>query len=655
METLCTEKTPEPGTFLDILEERRRTSDISHALRTFSPQPYKGHPPITTSALNQTVLDSQHLHCTVEEIATESGEPVEVIREKASGILSEMSQNLQLSSVRLLGYTLSKVFKKAFHAVLVNEDGLNQLRRAIQERPVILLPNHRSYMDFLVLSYIMFTYDLSIPVIASGIALMDMMFFAPLLRRSGAFFIRRAIRADKLYWAVLSEYVRTIVRTGYAPVEFYIEGYRSRTLKSLNPKLGMIHMVLEPFLNGEVDDISLVPISLSYDRVIEESLLAYEMLGIPKPKESTMGLLKAWNALENDNGSMHVCFGQPISVRELAKGKINCLQHNQVPRDMPQNPSEETQEFVSVVAHGVVRLQERGMIISPWSLMATILLQSPEGLGLDTLTQRTTWLRDIVLKFGAHLDWPAQVSDEEVVSSNISRHRSMVCCEEGRVLLIEEQGPGGEESITPETVVFRRASIMLMCVSYRNQALHIFVRPALVAVTMATTSTIKYEDIFTHFKFLQELFSNEFVFVPGMATQDFEEGCSLLVKCGVLQTSDQELVMIEHGTETASFLRAILQPFLETYQVVFRHMTEDGVVPFAEKQYILAVRSYCLNLILAGELQTYEALSSDMQKNVLHALVRMSAITKTKVGDQNEFRVNKAAIQKIADILGSYM
>lgn len=31
------------------------------------------------------------------------------------------------------------------------------------------------------------------------------------------------------------------------------------------------------------------------------------------------------------------------------------------------------------------------------------------------------------------------------------------------------------------------------------------------------------------------------------------------------------------------------------------------------------------------ELQTHEALSSDMQKNVLYALVRMSAVKKTKV------------------------
>lgn len=46
-------------------------------------------------------------------------------------------------------------------------------------------------------------------------------------------------------------------------------------------------MVLDPFFKGEVFDITLVPISISYDRVLEESLLVRELLGVPKPKETT--------------------------------------------------------------------------------------------------------------------------------------------------------------------------------------------------------------------------------------------------------------------------------------------------------------------------------------------------------------------------------
>uniref|UniRef100_A0AAY5EH49 Phospholipid/glycerol acyltransferase domain-containing protein n=1 Tax=Electrophorus electricus TaxID=8005 RepID=A0AAY5EH49_ELEEL len=551
----------EPASFVDILEERRRGSDISHALRAFSPPPGCGAPPPSPSALNKMVLESQHLRYVV---AAESGKPQARVREEAAALLDEMSQNLQVTFIRLLGFALSKIFTRLFRRIQVNEDGLARLQQATQEHPVILMPNHRSYVDFLVLSYIMFTYDLSIPVIAAGIPLMGMSLIGEIFRRSGAFFIRRAIGSDKLYWAVLSEYVRTIVRTGFAPVEFYVEGLRSRTLKSLTPKMGMMHMVLEPFLKGEVYDLSLVPVSISYDRVLEESLLAHELLGVPKPRETTRGLLKARRVLEQDYGSMHVYFGNPVSVRELAKGRIGRGQYNLVPRDLPGRPSEESQAFASAAAHRVVRLQERGTVLSPWSLTALLVLQRPDGTRWDLLARDTLWLRGIALQLGARLDWPADLPDLEVMSSSMALHRSVVRCEEGCVWLVEEAGP---EPVTQEEGVFRRASAVLMCASYRNQALHVFTRPAMVAVAMGTVPGHSQEDIYRHFCFLRDLFANEFVFVPGCGPQDFEEGCSGLQQCGAVSATDHELKPTEEERDTIVFLSAILEPFIETYQV----------------------------------------------------------------------------------------
>uniref|UniRef100_A0A8C1KKN3 Si:ch73-21k16.5 n=1 Tax=Cyprinus carpio TaxID=7962 RepID=A0A8C1KKN3_CYPCA len=620
--------------FFDILEERRRSSDLSHAFRTFNPQPYRGATPISAAVLNRMVLESQYLSYIIQEIMVECDEPHEALLEEASALLDEMSQNLQLGFIRLLGFALSKVFKSVFSSIHVNEDGLTRLQQAIQEYPVILMPNHRSYMDFLVLSYIMFTYDLSIPVIAAGIPLMGMKLIGEIFRRSGAFFIRRAIGSDKLYWAVLSEYVRTIVRTGYAPLEFYIEGLRSRTLKSLTPKLGMMHMVLEPFFKGEVFDISLVPISISYERVLEESLLAHELLGVPKPKETTEALLKARTVLKEDYGCMHVCFGNPVSVRDLVKGKINRRQYNLVPRDLPMKPSKETQEFVSGLAHMIIRLQERNVVLSAWNLMAVVLLQNLQGIDLDLLTHKTLGLRRLALRFGAHLRWPKNVSDSEVMSSSVSLHHSVVRCERGRVYLVEEAGPG---PVTQEEAVFRRAAAVLMCASYRNQAVHVFTRPAIVAVAMRTAARNRTDDVFHHFKFLLELFSNEFVLIPGQAVQDFEEGCSFLQQSGVIGRSDEEIYVRDNGQETIIFLREILQPFIESYQVTSHLHSCPGSSPSP-----LAIESY-------------ESLSSDLQKNVLSALLSMAAVTKTKVDDQNEIRVNKSAVKRIWDMLSKIM
>ncbi|KAK5853072.1 hypothetical protein PBY51_006894 [Eleginops maclovinus] len=644
--------------FVDILEERRQSSDLGHALRTFSPHPYKGAQSCSTADLKKAVLESQYLHYIAKEIAAETGSSMEEVKEEACRILEEMSQNLQLKFIRLMGFTLTKVLKRLYSSIFVNMEGLNTLQQAVQENPVILMPNHRSYMDFLVISYILFTYDIPLPVIAAGIPLAGMKMVGEILRRSGAFFIRRAIGSDKLYWAVLSEYVRTVVKTGIAPLEFYVEGLRSRTLKSVMPKLGMMHMVMEPFFKGEVYDITLVPISISYDRVLEESLLAHELLGIPKPKESTTGLLKASKVLQEDYGSMHVNFGRPISVRHLCQGKINRCQYNLVPRDLPQKPSADVQACVSWVAHLMVKVQEEGYVIGPWALMACLLLQAPtrvlteEGLLWQELTEKTLWVRKLALDFGARLNWPSgQGQSSDVMSSTVALHASVVYRKAGRVFLVQEEEPARERPISPEKEVIRTAAAVLMLASYRNQCLHIFVRPALLATAFHITKAAQKEELLAFFCFLRDVFSNEFIFIPGNSSQDFEEACSLLRKCGAVHVSEQEVTVSDAGLEVLSFLQALLQPFIDSYQVIFRYLCENQVHVFAEKQFLSAVRNLAKELILSGELLTYEALSSDTHKNVLSALQRLETVTKSRASEQNEYTVNKAAVRRINDIL----
>uniref|UniRef100_A0A8C2CYT9 Si:ch73-21k16.5 n=1 Tax=Cyprinus carpio TaxID=7962 RepID=A0A8C2CYT9_CYPCA len=613
MNTICLLFRDLSDGFFDILEERRRSSDLSHAFRTFNPQPYRGATPIAAAALNRMVLESQYLSYIIQEIMVECDEPREALLEEASALLDEMSQNLQLGFIRLLGFALSKVFKSVFSSIHVNEDGLTRVRVFLAELQNLMLPLAHPQ-----------------PGPAIAIALMGMKLIGEIFRRSGAFFIRRAIGSDKLYWAVLSEYVRTIVRTGYAPLEFYVEGLRSRTLKSLTPKLGMMHMVLEPFFKGEVFDISLVPISISYERVLEESLLAHELLGVPKPKETTEALLKARTVLKEDYGCMHVCFGNPVSVRDLVKGKINRRQYNLVPRDLPMKPSKETQEFVSGLAHMIIRLQERNVVLSAWNLMAVVLLQNLQGIDLDLLTHKTLGLRRLALRFGAHLRWPKNVSDSEVMSSSVSLHHSVVRCERGRVYLVEEAGPG---PVTQEEAVFRRAAAVLMCASYRNQAVHVFTRPAIVAVAMRTAARNRTDDVFHHFKFLLELFSNEFVLIPGQAVQDFEEGCSLLQQSGVIGRSDEEIYVRDNGQETIIFLREILQPFIESYQLVFRYLCEESSQTFREKMFSNSIRSFIVKLFISGVGHFWQYLRNDLVNYVTDECNRIMLLLKQMIFD----------------------
>ncbi|XP_061785442.2 dihydroxyacetone phosphate acyltransferase [Nerophis lumbriciformis] len=638
-------KEDEEDKMVDILQERRHSSDLGHAFRTFNPHLYKGAPPCSAADLNRTVLDSQDVRRVVQEVAMETGLSLEAVTEEAAGILKEMSQNLHLGFIRLMGFMLSKVLKRLYSSIYVNMEALHMLQQVVADTPVVLLPNHRSYTDFLVISYIMFTYDIPLPVIASGLALAGMNFVGEMLRRSGAFYIRRDIASNRLYCAVLSEYVKSLIRTGFAPVEFYIEGYRSRSLKSLTPKLGMMHMVLDPFLKGEVQDITFVPISISYDRLLEESLLARELLGIPKPKESTLSLLRVSWVLTEDYGCMHVKFGRPMSATQLCHGRTI-----EVP---------EYQVWVNWLAHVMVRIQERGSFTSPWSLMACLLLQEPasvltdSGLAWHGLAERTLWLKRLALEFGARLDWPGHVSDWEVMSSAVALHHPSVRLQEQRVFLVlEEAAAASQQPISAEDEVNKMAAPMLMMASYRNQTLHLFVRPALLAAALKLAGRSCRDEIFASFCFLQDVFRSEFIFIPGKALEDFEEACLLLQQCGALHAVDQlEVTALEDSVEVLSFLRGLLQPFIDSYQVMLSFLCEQDANEITEKDFLPAVRCLASKLILSGDLHTYETLSSDMQKNILSSLRGLAAVTKLKACEQKKYSVDKEAVRRIADTL----
>ncbi|XP_030261707.1 dihydroxyacetone phosphate acyltransferase isoform X2 [Sparus aurata] len=650
--------------FEDMLEERRNSSDLRYALRCYTPVLYKGLAPCKASMLKSMVLQSDQLHHVIGQVSRETGRAADDVQEEASAILEEMAHCLQLSTVRFFAFTLSKVFKTLFRSICVNEEGIQ--RQAIQEHPVVLLPSHRSYMDFLLMSYILYTYDIALPVIAAGMDFMGMKFVGEMLRMSGAFFIRRSFGGDKLYWSVFSEYVKTMLKNGFAPVEFFLEGTRSRTSKSLTPKLGLLNIVMDPYLKGEVYDINVVPVSISYERILEEALYAREMLGVPKPKESTSGLFKARKVLSEDYGSIHVYFGQPVSVRSLAQGRVNRCQFNLVPRHIPRRPSEEIQSFVNDSAYRLVRAQEENMVLKPWVLLASLLLQNhhqdqtagqKRGMVLEELTAQAVWLRDMFREYGAFLHWPDHVPPSEVVSSSLSLHRGLVRVCEGRVQLAVEQGgqvkPGEPHStVTPEEELLSQAVIVLSCASYRNQGLHVFLRPALLASAINAASSNLKQEVFNSFSFLRNMFSNEFILCPGATVQDFEEACYLLVKTGALQVTQQELLVTERGQRTVAFLTSMLDPFLQGYQVVCRFLCEEATENLTEKQFVPAVRKFIIKHLLAGRLRYTEVLSSDLQKNSLAALLRLGAVQKIKAAEQGTLKVNKVMVNSLEDTLG---
>ncbi|KAK6038531.1 hypothetical protein COOONC_23964 [Cooperia oncophora] len=170
---------------------------------------------------------------------------------------------------------------------------------------------------------------------------------------------------DHLYWAILSEYVQTHLIHGDRPVEFFVEGTRSRVGKSLHPKYGLP-------ANGSRAVV--IPVTTNYDKLLEEMLYSYELLGFPKPKESTSGLLKARDFLNKRFGRCFMTFGEPISVRNYFE---TSLQRSHI-LSMPDSQyvlSEAQREQIKKFAHVVVQELDRGAVITVWALACAVIAQ----------------------------------------------------------------------------------------------------------------------------------------------------------------------------------------------------------------------------------------------------------------------------------------
>src|SRR5690606_19212307 len=178
---------------------------------------------------------------------------------------------------------------------------------------IVYVPSHRSHMDYLLLSYLLYTKGVVPPHIVAGINL-NLPVVGTLLRKGGAFFIRRSIRGSALYSTVLSEYVAKLVSGGYS-IEYFVEGGRSRTGRLLPPKGGMVSMTVRAFLRQPTRPVLFQPVYIGYEKLMEGNSYLDELSGKQKKGESIWQLLGGIpKVLRSNYGQVVVNFGEPIKL-----------------------------------------------------------------------------------------------------------------------------------------------------------------------------------------------------------------------------------------------------------------------------------------------------------------------------------------------------
>eukprot|EP00916_Digyalum_oweni_P011108 GHVL01018457.1.p1 GENE.GHVL01018457.1~~GHVL01018457.1.p1 ORF type:complete len:1150 (+),score=170.16 GHVL01018457.1:27-3476(+) len=477
----------------------------------------------------------------------------------AETYLDEIAASFNRPVQRFMGWSMDKIFKTIFEKVVIEEKELIKIKEASNNSrvPILILPSHRSYVDFLIVSYIFFAFDLKLPLVAAGDDFRKISIITHMFRNSGAFFMRRGFRAesDPLYTACFKTYFQHVLKE-HGLVEFFLEGRRSRSGLMLNSKKGLFKMASELYFDGEVEDIKLLPMAISYDRVVEGETYSRELMGESKLKESLTRTVRAASILGESFGRVYVKFCDLISLDEYC-----CNKYGKKSAITPQNKN---QIIESMATECCLRAADE-MVITPTSLVATILLIYRKGLREDDLVNEVEWVRDAIAQRRGFL------------ASNLTGGCATAVRTSCNFLnkQIEKKKDVFDPIVSPKEDILA----ILTLGYYRNQLIHLFLNEAFVSLCLLSfgyqmlwQEGIPLDRLHQEADFLWNILRQNFVVRENNAATILEETLHsmtnrTLIRRNVTDDGQTVFVMSSTGERMFMLLCSLLWPFVDTVWV----------------------------------------------------------------------------------------
>ena len=458
---------------------------------------------------------------------------------------NEIASDYTYTAIRFLEVVLSWFWNKIYDGIKVNH--IDQVQGIAPGHEVIYVPCHRSHIDYLLLSYLLFRNGLTPPHVAAGINL-NMPLVGNLLRRGGAFFMRRTFKGNPLYTAVFNEYLHTLYTKGF-PVEYFVEGGRSRTGRMLQPRTGMLAITLRSFLRSSRTPIVFVPVYIGYERVLEGRTYLGELRGASKKKESIFDIFKVFGALKQRFGQVYVNFGEPIRLAGfLDQQQPGWREQDHGPQYRPAWLNAATTRLGETVA----RHLNEAAAINPVNLVALALL-STSRLALDE--RALTRVLDLYLALLRQVPYSPHTTLPEGDGLALIEHVR------GMNLVAEQKDALGR-------ILYLDEGNAVLMTYYRNNVLHIFALPALLASFFLSSSRMSRELLgqYVHalYPYLQaELFLR---WTPEQLDAVIDQWLAALVEQGLLRQDNDTYIRPAPSSRQFVLLTLLARTITQTLQ-----------------------------------------------------------------------------------------
>jgi glycerol-3-phosphate O-acyltransferase len=525
---------------------------------------------------------------------------IEAALAQAERVFDEIAANMSSAVIALLAAVVSVIFRRVFQRIETR--GLDTIAEHARKHPVVLVPSHRSYFDFLILSWLFYENYLVPPHILAR----ENMAFGPfgfLFRRAGAFFMRRSL-ADPIYKAVFRAYVIFLVREGFTQ-EFFIEGARSRTGKSLMPRLGMLAWTIQGFVDSGRRDLFYVPVAISYERLVEEGAMVHELEGGAKEAESVRGLVRARKVLSRNFGSVYLNFGEPVSLAATLAGREELWRRG--------DESEAARRaIVEALGRELVERINWSMVATATSVAAAALLGEPHrGMFRAELATRMAQLVELLRLQGVRLSPALDADAPQRFAESID-------------FLIRLGLIRAESDTRGELIYFDEPNRRALDV-YRNGIYHALATPSFIARRLLAGASEE-RALREHVSLWLELLDVEW-FAPLGERQAAQISACLAAfeGAGLVERSGERLRATEAGRASLAFLAEQTRSVLEAYYVAcctVESLVEPATAAAIEKD----SETYHRRAQLLGEVRRPEGWNPVTFKNALELMARRGVL-----------------------------
>ena len=492
------------------------------------------------------VMESSAVKDLIEkEVSAKNQSPAKV-RKKAYAILDEIAANYVDSAIMMANHILGFIYNRIYKGV--NVIGIDKVREAAEkDHEIVYVPCHRSHMDYLILSYVLYKEGVLPPHIAAGNNL-NIFMVGSILRRGGAFFIRRSFNGNKFYSTIFKSYIDEVIKQGHS-IEFFIEGGRSRSGKCLYPKTGVLSIIVQSFLRTSKKSLSIVPIYLSYDNVIEANGYRSDLNSGKKKKESILQIFKTLLNLKK-YGKCYLSFGDPINLgKELDKADLLndfCVKSNRFI------------SFNNELANKIMRGINGCAVINLVSLSSLIVLSSKNNvIEKDIFEEQLSLFKNIVSsnKFNSNIILFNE-SAEDVIADLLSL---------GKFYLVKDIF-GSLLKINPQVVYELQY--------YKNNILHLYLLPSFIVCYLRNNEAVSRDELLSFCECILPFLEKEFFIDVANVDEYLAESIRVLIDNNILVEKNTTL-FVDDSNSNCSLLQLVSETTIFRYSLIFNFFSFD--------------------------------------------------------------------------------